>query len=69
MKKTKWFKNREKPIHKGMYQTKYDGVIYYTYWNGHWAYSHVYLDTAIAFRNTRTFNQNKVWRGLAEKPE
>ena len=72
-KMTPWFLSRIKPVHKGVYETKWsciDEWVYgFSYWNGSkWSNS---VDTEKAAYKLKEWNQHaeqqKHWRGFTEK--
>lgn len=77
MKKTDWFPHQIKPIRVGVYQIKnpITGEPVYAHWGGkYWGYYKGEFNDAIAYELDFDLlvdqpDQDKVWRGLAEKPE
>lgn len=72
---TPWFVNGEKPVRSGVYETKLLGasgkVIEegWSFWNGR-RWSNQRLNKESAYLADMTGGcQEKLWRGLAEKPE
>lgn len=73
MKLTKWFGPEVKPVRFGAYETSFDGIYGFSWFDGkkwgnqsttpYWALSFFRSDKHIGAE------QDKTWRGLAEKPE
>ena len=69
MKLTKWYSSEQKPVHEGIYETKF-AVMFsggYSYWNG------VSWGNEFDLKEDCHWNeggvQRKKWRGLAIKPK
>lgn len=66
---TQWFnpRNKEFPIHVGVYQRKFDGRITYSFWTGWgWCYAGLTVESAIRQRHDYSMEQCAMWRGLAK---
>ncbi len=69
-KRTGWFLFYVKPVHKGVYITRFVGrrTVGFSFWNGR-RWGHEYRNIEKASQCLRRGYQHKEWRGLAEKPE
>lgn len=77
MKLSQWHKDC-KPVHVGLYQILHVGLyqilevkefLAWSWWDGDkWglAYTKKYKENAIENRDSRSFNQNKTWRGIVK---
>jgi hypothetical protein len=66
---TPWFPADQKPVRRGVYETKFEGHTGYSRWTGsRWANQRPDAVMAQAAPRVGAF-QTKRWRGLAEKPE
>jgi hypothetical protein len=74
MKFTPWFPPEIKPVHVGVYPIKMPYTLGegFAYWSGvHWGNYQRSPELAQTYGdgNDLCTTQNKVWRGLAEKPD
>lgn len=65
MKRTPWFPQTTRPVHRGLYETKLDLGVMLRFWTGvMW----VHTDARPTYFGAPGLNHLGRWRGLAEKP-
>ncbi len=76
MKFTPWFPSEIKPVHVGVYLVKFAEPVDekspegFAHWDGRdWGWLKTTISAAYNDRNTYASDQNKTWRGLAEKTD
>lgn len=59
------------PQKSGMYERKYRGHVFFSFWNiltKKWGSMSLTIEDAFASRNTPSWHQHLPWRGLARRP-